>query len=48
MVLLGIRSKVKLAERIGPDNRSFVWQCINPTDMTQLFDTQKVCQDTIK
>jgi hypothetical protein len=45
-VLLGIRSKVKLAVRIGQANRFFEWQCIDPTDMDQLLAMQKVCPKT--
>jgi hypothetical protein len=45
-VLLGIRSRVKLAVRIGQDNRFFEWQCIDPTNMDQLLNIQKVCPKT--
>jgi hypothetical protein len=44
--MLGNRSKVKLAVRLGESNKPPEWQCVDPADMATLRADKKACPKT--
>jgi hypothetical protein len=44
--MLGNRSKVKLAVRLGVSNQPFAWQCVDPMVMATLRADKKACPKT--